>query len=408
MPKRIMPLSDMKIQKAKPKDKPVTLFDGSGLYILIQPTGGKLWRFKYRYEDKPKLLAFGSYPEISLLVARQRRDEARRQLANGFDPGEIRKAQKKATIQETETFEAIAREWHTRFFSTWSEGYAETLMSRLELYIFPWIGKRPIVEIKAPELLAVLRRIESRGILDTTQRVRIICGQVFRYAVVTGRAERDPTTDLKGALPQPQKTNRAAITDPKKVGELLRAIDVYKGSFVVQCALKLAPLVFVRPGELRHAEWSEIDFENAEWNIAATKMKMKEPHLVPLSKQAIEILTKLKELTGSGRYVFPGRTSERPMSDNAILVALRNMGYAKDEMSGHGFRAMARTILDEVLQVRPDFIEHQLAHAVRDPNGRAYNRTAHLVERKKMMQIWADYLDGLKAGAKVIPFRKAE
>jgi integrase len=236
--------------------------------------------------------------------------------------------------------------------------------------------------------------------------VKIICSQVFRYAVVTGRAERDITTDLKGALPQPQKIHRAAITEPQKVGKLLRAIDDYQGSFVVQCALKLAPLLFVRPGELRHAEWEEISFENAEWNIPKEKMKMKEPHLVPLSKQAIEILKKLHALTGSGRYLFPGRTSQRPMSDNAILAALRNMGYAKEEMSGHGFRAMARTILDEVLQIRPDFIEHQLAHAVKDPNGRAYNRTAHLAERRKMMQTWADYLDGLKVGAKVIPFKK--
>ncbi|MGD0169609.1 MAG: integrase arm-type DNA-binding domain-containing protein [Smithella sp.] len=408
MPKRIVPLTDMQVQKAKPKDKPITLFDGGGLFLLITPTGGKLWRFKYRFDGKEKKIAFGSYPEISLLDARQRRDEARRQLANGFDPGEIRKVQKQASIQETETFEEIAREWHTRFFSTWSEGYAETLMSRLELYIFPWIGKRPIAEIKVPELLAVLRRIESRGKLDTTQRVRIICGQVFRYAVVTGRAERDPTTDLKGALPRAQKINRAAITEPTKVGKLLRTIDGYQGSFVVQCALKLAPLLFVRPGELRHAEWEEIDLENAEWNIPGSKMKMKEPHLVPLSRQAIEILTELKKLTGSGRYVFPGRTSQRPMSDNAILAALRNMGYAKEEMSGHGFRAMARTILDEVLQVRPDFIEHQLAHAVRDPNGRAYNRTAHLSERRKMMQTWSDYLDGLKTGAKVIPFKSAK
>jgi integrase len=230
----------------------------------------------------------------------------------------------------------------------------------------------------------------------------------FRYAVSTGRAERNPAQDLIGTLTPVKGKHLAAITEPKKVGALLRAIDGYKGSFVVQCALKLAPLVFVRPGELRHAEWSEIDFENAEWNIPAGKMKMREPHLVPLSKQAIEILKDLNKLTGSGRYVFPGRTSQRPMSDNAILAALRNMGYERDEMSGHGFRAMARTILDEVLQVRPDFIEHQLAHAVRDPNGRAYNRTAHLAERKKMMQQWADYLDGLKVGAKVIPFKSAK
>ena len=403
-----MPLNEMKIRNAKSRGKFYKLTDSGGLYLHVTEKGGKLWRFKYRFAGKYKLLALGSYPEISLLDARQSRDEARRQLAKGIDPSAARRAQKQATIQEIETFELIAREWHKRFLSTWTTRYAETLMSRLELYIFPWIGKRPIAEIKAPELLAVLRRIESRGILDTTQRVRIICGQVFRYAVVTGRAERDPTTDLKGALPQPQKTNRAAITEPKKVGKLLRAIDGYQGSFVVQCALKLAPLLFVRPGELRHAEWEEISFENAEWNIPGSKMKMKEPHLVPLSKQAIEILTEIKKLTGAGRYVFPGRTSERPMSDNAILAALRNMGYAKEEMSGHGFRAMARTILDEVLQFRPDFIDHQLAHAVKDPNGRAYNRTTHLDERRKMMQKWSDYLDGLKAGAKVIPFKSAK
>jgi integrase len=396
----------MKVQKVKPKDKPFSLFDGGGLYLLVTPSGGKLWRFKYRFNNKEKKLAFGSYPEISLLDARRRRDDARRLLANSVDPVDVRKAQKQANIPETETFEVIAREWHTRFISTWTTGHAETIMSRLERDLFPWIGKYPIAAIKAPELLAVLRRVESRGALESAHRIRTICGQVFRYAVATGRAERDPAADLKGALPQPQEKHRAAITDPAEVGKLLRAIDGYQGSFIVKCALQIAPLVFVRPGELRHAEWAEIDFEKAQWNIPAGKMKMKEPHLVPLSKQAIEILTELKKLTGSGRYVFPGRTSQRPMSDNAILAALRNMGYPKEEMSGHGFRAMARTILDEVLQVRPDFVEHQLAHAVRDPNGRAYNRTAHLNERIKMMQMWADYLDGLRVGAKVLPFKK--
>jgi integrase len=396
----------MKVQKVKPKDKPFSLFDGGGLYLLVTPSGGKLWRFKYRFNNKEKKLAFGSYPEISLLDARRRRDDARRLLANSVDPGDVRKAQKQANIPETETFEVIAREWHTRFISTWTTGHAETIMSRLERDLFPWIGKYPIAAIKAPELLAVLRRVESRGALESAHRIRTICGQVFRYAVATGRAERDPAADLKGALPQPQEKHRAAITDPAEVGKLLRAIDGYQGSFIVKCALQIAPLVFVRPGELRHAEWAEIDFENAQWNIPAGKMKMKEPHLVPLSKQAIEILTELKKLTGSGRYVFPGRTSQRPMSDNAILAALRNMGYPKEEMSGHGFRAMARTILDEVLQVRPDFVEHQLAHAVRDPNGRAYNRTAHLDERIKMMKMWADYLDRLRVGAKVLPFKK--
>jgi len=409
MPKRIIPLSDMKVQKAKSKDKSITLFDGGGLFLLVTPTGGKLWRFKYRFDGKEKKLAFGSYPEISLLDARKRRDEARSQLAHGIDPGTLRKAQKQANTEATETFEIITREWHERFKSNWTTEYASKIMSRLEGDVFPYIGAKPIKEIKAPELLTVLRRVEARGTFELAHRIRTICGQVFRYAVATGRAERDPAADLRGALSPVQTINRAAIIEPKKVGELLRAIDGYQGSFIVKCALKLAPLFFVRPGELRNAEWEEVSFENAEWNIPASKMKMKEPHLVPLSKQAIEILKELHEYTGASRYVFPsGRTFDRPMSDNAILAALRRMGYAKDEMSGHGFRAMARTILDEVLQVRPDFIEHQLAHAVRDPNGRAYNRTAHLVERKKMMQLWANYLDGLKAEAKVIPFKSAK
>ena len=407
MPKRIIPLTDMKVQKAKPQDKPVSLFDGGGLYLLVTPSGGKLWRFKYRFNKKEKKLAFGSYPEISLQDARQRREEARKLLANDVDPDAVRKAQKQTHTQETETFEVIAREWHGRFKPTWTEGHAGTIMDRMERDLFPWIGKRPIAEIKSPELLAAMRRVESRGALETAHRIRTIAGQVFRYAVATGRAERDISVDLKGALPQPQEKHRAAITEPAEVGKLLRAIDDYSGSFVVKCALKIAPLVFVRPGELRHMEWTELDFENAQWNIPAGKMKMKEPHLVPLSKQTIEILKELQGLTGASRYVFPsGRSFDRALSDNAILAALRRMGYEKDEMSGHGFRAMARTILDEVLQVRPDFIEHQLAHAVRDPNGRAYNRTAHLAERQKMMQQWADYLDGLKAGAKVIPFKQ--
>ncbi len=407
MPKRIKPLTDTKVRNAKPLEKEYKLFDGGGLFLLNTPSGGKLWYFKYRFNGKEKKIAFGAYPEISLLDARQRRDDARRLLANNDDPGSVRKAQKQAKVESTETFEVIAREWHDRFKITWKESHSIRIIGRLERDVFPFLGKIPISEIKAPALLAVLRRIEARGTFELAHRIRTICSQVFRYAVATGRTERDTSADLRGALTPVQTTNMAAITDPVKVGELLRSIDVYQGSFVVKCALRLAPLVFVRPGELRHAEWSEIDFEKAEWNIAASKMKMKEPHLVPLSKQSIEILTEVQKLTGASRYVFPsGRSFDRAMSENAILVALRRMGYEKSEMSGHGFRAMARTILDEVLQVRPDFIEHQLAHAVRDPNGRAYNRTAHLAERRKMMQTWADYLDGLKAGAKVIPFRK--
>ncbi len=409
MPKRIVPLTDMKVQKVKHQDKPFTLFDGGGLFLMVTPSGGKLWRFKYRYDGKQKLLALGAYPEVSLADARQKREDARKLLASKNDPGAARKAQIQDNLQKSETFETIAREWFQKFSQRWKETHSSRIIRSLERDVFPWIGTQPIKEIKAPELLAVLRRIEIRGTLDTVHRIRTICGQIFRYAVASGRAERDPSSDLKGAIPPPQEGHMAAITEPAKVGELLRAIDGYQGGFVVQCALKLAPLLFVRPGELRHMEWSELDFENTQWNLPAEKMKMKEPHIVPLPTQAVAILEAIKPLTSTSRYVFPsGRSFGRPMSNNAILAALRRMGYDKDEMSGHGFRAMARTILDEVLQVRTDFIEAQLAHRVRDPLGRSYNRTQHLDERKKMMQKWADYLDGLKAGAKVIPFRRSE
>ena len=377
--------------------------------LLVTPSGGKLWRFKYRYDGKQKLLALGAYPEVSLADARHKREDARKLLASKNDPGAVRKAQNQANTQKSETFETIAREWFQKFSQRWKETHSSRIIRSLERDVFPWIGTQPIAEIKAPELLAVLRRVETRGTLDTVHRIRTICGQIFRYAVASGRAERDPSGDLKGAIPPPQEGHMAAIIEPAKVGELLRAIDGYQGSVAVQCALKLAPLVFVRPGELRNMEWVEIDFENAQWNIPSAKMKMKEPHIVPLPTQALALLTAIKSLTSASRYVFPsGRSFDRPMSNNAILAALRRMGYTKDEMSGHGFRAMARTILDEVLQVRTDYIEAQLAHRVRDPLGRSYNRTHHLNERRKMMQTWADYLDGLKVGAKVIPFKTAK
>lgn len=407
MSRQAIPLSHCKVSKTKPGTKNITLFDGHGLFLLITPKGSRLWRFKYTFGGKQKILSFGRYPEISILDARKRRDAARKLLAHGVDP-----AIQKLT---PETFEIIAREWHEKFTHTWTPGHAKTLMSRLERDLFPWIGGRPIAKITAPELLAALRRIENRGALETAHRIRTIAGQVFRYAVATGRAERDCAADLRGALPPAQKKHLAAITDPKEVAPLLRAIEGYQGTFVVKCALQLAPLLFVRPGELRHAEWSEIDFAEAAWSIPAHKMKKRkslkvkksESHIVPLSRQAVEILTDLKHFTGTGKFVFPSaRSNMRPMSNNAVLAALRGLGYDQDTMSGHGFRAMARTILDEVLNVRPDFIEQQLAHAVKDPNGRAYNRTKHLSERIKMMQTWADYLDGLKAGAKVLPFKK--
>ncbi len=401
-----MPLNEMKVRNAKPKERFYKLTDSDGLYLHVTEKGGKLWRFRYRFGGKEKLLALGSYPEISLLDARHRRDEARKQIAHGIDPGALRKAQKQAKIEETETFEVITREWHTKFTPTWTPGYADKLLSALMRDLFPWIGSRPIKDIKAPELLAVLRRIEGRA-LETAHRMRGLLGQIFRYAVATGRAERDPAADLRGALPQPKERHYPAIVDPKEVAPLLMAIDGYKGDFITKCALRLAPMLFCRPGELRQAEWSEINLDESVWNIPAEKMKMKQTHIVPLSRQAVAILTDLKPLTGTSRYVFPSlRTSKRPMSNNTVNAALRRMGYDKDTMTGHGFRAMARTILDEVLQVNPNVIEAQLAHKVPDRLGTAYNRTIHLAGRRQAMQLWADYLDGLKQGAKILPMVK--
>ncbi|HFD92168.1 MAG TPA: DUF4102 domain-containing protein [Gammaproteobacteria bacterium] len=400
-----MPLSDTAIRNAKPGDKAKKMFDGGGLYLEVSPKGGKWWRLKYRFDGKEKRLSLGVYPDVSLKDARERRDEARKLLANDTDPSENRKARKAAKVaKQANSFEVVAREWYAKHAPNWSANHGDRIIRRLERDIFPWIGGSPVADITAPQLLEVVRRIEQRGALETAHRALGNCGQVFRYAVATGRAERDPTGDLKGALPPVKGTHFAAVTDPKKVGGMLRAIDSYEGTLIVRCALRLAPLVFVRPGELRHAEWADIDLDAAEWRYTVSKTKTQ--HIVPLSRQAVEILQELHPLTGRGRYVFPSARNpkgDKPMSDNAILSAMRRMGIEKDEMSGHGFRAMARTILDEVLGFRPDYIEHQLAHAVRDPNGRAYNRTAHLPERRKMMQQWADYLDKLKAGAEIVP-----
>ena len=405
-----MPLSDTAIRKAKPKEKSQRLFDGGGLYLEVSPAGGKWWRLKYRYGGKEKRLSLGTYPDTGLADARGKRDAARRLLAGGTDPGEYRKAEKAAGADRAaNSLEVVAREWHAKQATKWVKDHADRTMLRLENDIFPWLGKRPIAEVTARDLLGAVNRIADRGAVESAHRALQTCGQVFRYAIATGRADRNPAADLRGALPPVKQTHLAAITEPDKVGGLLRAMDAYSGSFVTKCALRLAPLVFVRPGELRNAEWTEIDLNRAEWNIPAAKMKMREPHLVPLSTQAVAILSELHALTGRGQYVFPSaRSPKRPMSNNAVLSALRRMGFDKDEMSGHGFRAMARTILDETLHFRPDYIEHQLAHAVKDPNGRAYNRTAHLAERKKMMQAWADYLDArqLEADGKVVQIRR--
>jgi len=412
MPRRIVPLTDVQVRNAKPKEKDYKLPDGYGLYLLVTKTGGRLWRFNYIFDNKPNQLSLGSYPEITLADARQRREDARKLLAHGISPGEARKAEKQSQTQETETFEAIALEWYNRQVPVWAATHAATVISRLKRDVFPHVGSRPISELKATDMLQVFRKIEAREKIETAHRVKSICGQVFRYAVATGRADRDCTADLRGTLTPVIPKHHAALTDPKEVAPFLRAIDEYDGSFTVKCAMRLSALVFLRPGELRLAEWTEFDLDAGEWNVPIERMKLKkrlkesrkgEKHLVPLAQQAVEILKTLKPVTGGGKYLFPSMTTNlKPISDNTINQAIRRMGYDKDEMTAHGFRAMARTILEEVLHVQPEIIEHQLAHVVRDSLGRAYNRTTHLVARKKMMQTWADYLDNLKSVAKVI------
>ncbi|HEY6872295.1 MAG TPA: integrase arm-type DNA-binding domain-containing protein [Geobacteraceae bacterium] len=401
-------LSAKAVEGAKAVDKDLRLYDGKGLFLLVTTKGGKWWRFKYAFEGKAKTLSFGTYPEVSLADARECRDDARKLLAKGIDPGEVRRAQKESQTEDVATFEVIGREWFHKNERFWSPGHAKTVKGRLERDVFPAIGPRSIVEIKAPELLAMLHKIEARGNFETAYRIKVICGQVFRYAAQTGRTESDPTPMLKGSLAKRQEKHHAAITDPRGLARLLRDIDEYEGSFIVKCALQLAPMVFVRPGELQKAEWSEFNFDTAEWNIPPNRMKMKQAHLVPLSKQALGVLKALHAVTGEGKYVFPNyRTTSRPMSDVAMLAALRSMGYDKDTMTTHGFRATARTLMEEVLNERYELIEHQLAHTVRDANGRAYNRTTHLQARREMMQRWSDYLDSIKAMAKVIPISKA-
>jgi len=402
-------LTDTAIRKAKPGDKPMRLADGGGLYLLLRPDGARWWRWDYRrpVTGKRNTLSLGTYPDTSLADARERHAEARKALAAGIDPGEHRKAEKAAGAERAaNSFEVVAREWLGK--QAWVPGYLDKVAAWLANDVFPYIGARPVAEVTAPEFLRVARRIEERGAVESAHRILQNCGQVMRYAIATGRAERNPVADLRGALASPEGRHHAAITDPGELGGLLRAIEGYKGDPVTRAALKLSGLLFVRPGELRHAEWAEIDLDKAEWNIPAAKMKMRQPHLVPLCDQAVAILRELHPLTGRGQYVFPGgRSPRRPMSNNAINAALRRMGFGADVMTAHGFRATARTMLDELLGFRPDYIEHQLAHAVRDPNGRAYNRTAHLPERRKMMQAWADYLDNLREGGNVVPLRKA-
>lgn len=399
-------LTVKEIDCAKPRAKSYKLADGEGLYIEVMPSGSKYWRLKYRISGKEKRLAFGVYPEVRPQEARDKAKEARDLIRAGTDPGEAKKARKRqAIIASTNTFAIVAREWMENRRAQVALGQYEKTLSRMDNDVLPWLGARPISEIDAPEILVVLRRVDGRGARYTAHRVRSEISRVFRYAIATGRAKSDPAKDLIGAIPPAKEKHFASITEPVKVAEMLRAFDGFSGTFPVLCALKLAPMLFVRPGELRQAEWSHVDLEKGEWRYLSSKRNV--DHLVPQASQAVAILLELRALTGKGRYVFPGaRTATRPMSDAAINAALRRLGYdTRTEITGHGFRAMARTILHEELHQKPEVIEHQLAHAVSDTLGTAYNRTKFLKERIAMMQIWADYLDKIKAGADVITLR---
>lgn len=403
-----MALTDIKVKNAKPRDKAYKLADGEGLYLLVTPKGSKYWRLKYRFNGKEKLLALGIYDRVTLADARIKRNKARNLLANDIDPSLLKQERKQSNkIAAENSFEAIAREWHIKFTSKWTPKHGGRILSQLEKDIFPWLGRRIVSEISAPDLLTTLRRIESRGAIETAHRAHQTCGQIFRYAIATGRAERDIAADLRGALPPARKKHHASLTDTKAVGDLLRAINDYQGHFVTKCALRLAPLLFVRPGELRHAEWSEINFETAEWRIPASKMKMKTTHIVPLSTQAISILQELQPLTGDRKYLFPCvRTPTRPMSENTVNAGLRRLGYTKEEMTGHGFRSLASTLLNEQGWNR-DAIERQLAHSERNNVRAAYNFAEYLPERRKMMQHWADYLEELKKQTNIVALKSA-
>ena len=397
-----MPLTETKIRAVKATEKPLKLFDGGGLYLLVSPNGGRWWRLKYRFDRRERGFSLGVYPDVSLKQARERRDEARRSLAAGVDPSAQRLT---AKVARECTFQAVAHEW-LKLQETPPAHFKRAPLAPVTLakarwmlheFLIPEIGSRPISNVAAPELLAALQKVEKRGTHETARRTKQLAGRVFRYAVATGRATRDPSGDLRGALAPVVTRNHPAITEPARIGALLRAIGDYEGQPVTGSALKLAPLVFVRPGELRGAEWSEFELDSAEWRIPAERMKMREAHIVPLSKQAVEILQGLKKLTGSGRYVFPSlRGHARPMSENTVNAALRRLGYSKEEMTGHGFRALASTCLNEQ-GWSPDLIELQLAHAERNKVRAAYNRASRLPERRNMMQAWADYLDQLRA-----------
>ena len=404
-------LTDTEVRKAKPADKTYRLYDRDGLYLEITAAGGKYWRLKYRLAGKEKRAALGVYPAVTLAAAREATLIAREHVASGADPIAARKAYKHAEAG-ADPFEAVAREWHAKFSPDWSETHGRKLLRRLELHVFPAIGTKPIAQLASADVLALIRPPESRGDMEIAHGIRIILGQVCRNAVATARAANDPTPALRGAIKPMIVKHAATRTDPREVGALIRSIRDYNGGLVVRTALVLSALTFQRPGNVRMMEWTELDLDSGMWAIPSAKMKRTKekketgvPHLVPLCSQAVDALRKIQPLTGHGRYVFPGeRTRDRPMSENTVTAALRSLGYSREQMTAHGFRAMARTLLDEVLEEPIHVIEAQLAHEVRDALGTAYNRTSHIEQRRKMMQRWADYLDAIAAGGNVIPF----
>lgn len=399
-----MALTHTAIQALKPAAKPYSKPDGLGLILYVQPSGAMWWRFRYRIHGKAKMLSFGVYPDVSLAQARSKRDDARALVADGIDPSEARKdAKAQAKLEAINTFEAVANDWHALHNKSKSERHQQRVRRWLDAYLFPTLGNKPVASITAPMVLETTSELQKQNKLETAHRVIQTAGQVFRYAIQKGFASYNPAPDLKGALPPPVVKNMAAMIEPQDVAQLLRSIDGYRGTITVQCALKLAPLLFQRIGELRHMKWADLDFERNEWRYQVTKTKTE--HIVPLSKQAIEIIKTMQPFSGRGVFVFPGgRTHERPMSENAINAALRNMGYdTQAEITGHGFRAIAQTLGEQELGLDPKHIERQLAHSVANPLGTAYERAQFLKDRKVMMQKWADYLDELKAGAKIIP-----
>lgn len=407
-------LTSKELENAKPGATTRRLSDGGGLYLEISPNGSRYWRMAYRFGGKQKTLALGVYPKIKAPEARKAAQQAKEHLAADRDPGLIKKALKGGACAEN-TFQAVAEEWIEKFKHMWTESHLKNVSGRLQRDLYPWIGNRPVGEITAPELLQVLRKIEMRGHIESAHRASTNAGQVFMYAIATGRAERNPAADLKGAIPPAAVKHMSSITDPLQVGELLRAFDRYHGSPLTKCALQLAAHVFLRSGEIRLAEWTEIDLEKAEWRIPVSRMKGKKRdkeanptgyHFVPLAKQVLLILGEIHALSGQGKYLFPGlRSSTRPMSDATLTNALRRMGYSPEELHVHGLRATARTLIRQELGFDEEPIERQLGHAVKGPLGAAYNRANFVAERKKMMQAWADYLDKLKAGAEIIPSR---